>query len=204
MGREIFWLKDPANLFGKNTWTRFVPTNDMTVPEALNAVVRFTVYFGFLMALVTGETHFLLFIPIVMGITVALVNLYPTTQILKETYANKGEFATPTDQNPFMNVLFTDYVDNVNRPPAPPDITKPAVKESIDEAFAVTHDLFMDTSDKFGLAQAARQFTTQASTTIPNDLDGYQKFLNKDNVSRKASSEGYVVARGSTQELSLA
>lgn len=202
MVREIFWLKDPANLFSKDTWTRFVPTDAMTVPEALNAVVRFTVYFGILMALVSGETNYLLFIPIVMGITVALVNLYPTTQVLKETYANKGQYATPTDQNPFMNVLFTDYVDDVKRAPAPPDITKPSVKESINEAFAVTHDLFMDTSDKFGLAQAARQFVTQASTTIPNDLDGFQSFLNKDNVSRKASSEGYVVARGTTQELS--
>jgi hypothetical protein len=204
MVREIFWLKDPANLFGKNTWTRFVPTDAMTVPEALNAVVRFTVYFGLLMTLVTGETNYLLFIPIVMGITVALVNLYPTTQILKESYENKGQYATPTDQNPFMNVLFTDYVDNVDRPPAPPNINKPSVKESITEAFSVTHDLFMDTSDKFGLAQAARQFVTQASTTIPNDMDGFQNFLNKDNVSRKAASEGYVVARGSTQELSLA
>jgi hypothetical protein len=204
MVREIFWLKDPANLFGKDTWTRFVPVDSMTVPEALNAVVRFTVYFGILITLITGETNYLLFIPIVMAMTVALVHMYPTTQVLKESYTNKGEYSTPTSSNPFMNVLFTDYVDDVGRPPAPPNINNPSVRESIEEAFSVTSDLFMDTSDKYGLAQAARQFVTQASTTIPNDLEGFQTFLNKDNVSRKASSEGYVVAKGSTQELSLA
>ena len=204
MVREIFWLKDPANLFGKDTWTRFVPVDSMTVPEALNAVVRFTVYFGILITMITGETNYLLFIPVVMAMTVALVHLYPTTQVLKESYTNKGQHATPTSSNPFMNVLFTDYVDDVGRVPAPPNINKPSVKESINEAFSVTHDLFMDTSDKYGLAQSARQFVTQASTTIPNDLEGFQTFLNKDNVSRKAASEGYVVAKGSTQELSLA
>jgi hypothetical protein len=56
----------------------------------------------------------------------------------------------------------------------------------------------MDTSDKYGLMQSARQWVTQASTTIPNDLEGYQKFLNQDNVSRKELSESHVIAKGST------
>jgi hypothetical protein len=46
--------------------------------------------------------------------------------------------------------------------------------------------------------ESSRNWVTQASTTIPNDLDGFQKFLNKDNVSRKGKSEEYVVAQGST------
>jgi hypothetical protein len=198
MGREIFWLEDPASLFTKDTWTRFVPTNAMTVPEALNAVVRFSVYFSVLMAAVCMDSSYLLFIPVVMGTSIILVKLFPETQILKEAFINADQkFANPKASNPFMNVLFTDYVDNVHRAPAPPDITSPAVKESINEAFAKTSDLFMDTSDKYALAQSARNFVTQASTTIPNDMDGFQKFLNQDNVSRKEISESYVVAKGS-------
>jgi hypothetical protein len=54
----------------------------------------------------------------------------------------------------------------------------------------------MDTSDKYALSQSARQFVTQASTTIPSDLGSFQDFLNKDNVSRKEVSEAYVVAKG--------
>jgi hypothetical protein len=201
MGREVFWLKDPASLFGKDVWTHFVPLDTQTVPEALNAVVRFTIYFSILITLVTGETSYLLFVPIIMAMTAALVNLFPTTQVLKETFQNRGaDYSTPTSSNPFMNVLFTDYVDNPSRPAAPPDITSPALAASVNEAYSQTHDLFMDTSDKFTLAQAAGQFVTQASTTIPNDLDGFQNFLNKDNVSGKATSETYVVAKGSTFE----
>jgi hypothetical protein len=199
MSREVFWLNDPANLF-KN-WDRFVPTNEMTVPEALNAVVRFTFYSSVVVSFFTKNTNYLLLVPIVMFATIVLYRMYPTTQILKETFANKGTYTTPTASNPFMNVLFTDYVDNVNRPPAPPDVTNPIVKASIDEAFSKTSDLYMDTSDKFALAQSARNWVTQAATTIPNDLDGFQNFLNQHNVSRKLPSESYVLAKGSVDGL---
>uniref|UniRef100_A0A6C0CGZ1 Minor capsid protein P9 transmembrane helices domain-containing protein n=1 Tax=viral metagenome TaxID=1070528 RepID=A0A6C0CGZ1_9ZZZZ len=196
-GREQFWLTDPANLFKR--WSRFVPTNDMTVPEALNAVVRFTIYSALLISLITQKSWYLLLIPTVMVVSAILVRLYPETQILKETFGGQGgAAATPKASNPFMNVLFTDYVDGPDRSAAPSNINQGQVKASIDEAFSKTSDLYMDTSDKYGLMQSARQWVTQASTTIPNDLEGYQKFLNQDNVSRKELSESYVVAKGST------
>ena len=200
MSREKFWLDDPANLF--TNWSRFLPTNDMTVPEALNAVIRFTVYSSLLIAVITQTTWYLLLIPIVMFASVFLVRMFPTTQILKETFSSgvHARYATPTASNPFMNVLVTDYVDNPDRAPAPPNINESAVKQSIDEAFSKTSDLFMDTSNKYGLMQSARQWMSQASTTIPNDLEGFQTFLNRDNVSRKYDSESYVVAKGSTSK----
>lgn len=207
--REQFWLDDPANLFVK--WYRFVPTNDMTVPEALNAVVRFTVYSSFLVALIVQKTQYLLLVPLVMLASILLVRLFPRTQVIQETFdimrrkvrrpSEKPMAAaveTPTADNPFMNVLFTDYVDNPNRVAAPPDVTSKALDSSIREAFSKTSDLFMDTSDTYGLMESSRNWVTQASTTIPNDLDGFQAFLNKDNVSRKGKSEEYVVAQGST------
>jgi hypothetical protein len=210
--REQFWLDDPANLFVK--WRRFVPTNDMTVPEALNAVVRFTVYSSILVALIVQKTQYLLLIPLVMLASILLVRLFPRTQVIQETFetmrrkvaqSNKpssmtGEVATPTADNPFMNVLFTDYVDNPDRVSAPPDVTSKALDSSIREAFSKTSDLFMDTSDTYGLMESSRNWVTQASTTIPNDLGGFQAFLNKDNVSRKGKSEEYVVANGSTND----
>jgi len=196
---ELFWLQDPANLFSK--WKQFVPTNDMTVPEALNAVVRFTVYSSILVALFTHKTHYLLLIPVVMAATVVLVRLFPKTEKIKEAFHSnilRSSTATPTPNNPFMNVVFTDYVDNPDRPPAPADITTKEMDARVAESFARTSDLFLDTTDTYGLMQSARQWVTQAATTIPNDLEGFQAFLNKDNTSRKALSEDYVVAKGST------
>ena len=203
--REQFWLDDPANLFVN--WRRFVPTNDMTVPEALNSVVRFTVYSSLLVALIVQKTQYLLLIPLVMLASILLVRLFPTTQVIQETFETmrrkvgkdaNNAVATPTADNPFMNVLFTDYVDNPDRVAAPPDVTSKALDSSIREAFSKTSDLFMDTSDTYGLMESSRNWVTQAATTIPNDLEGFQAFLNKDNVSRKGKSEEYVIAHGST------
>jgi hypothetical protein len=201
--RELFWLNDPANFFVK--WHKFLPTNDMTVPEALNAVVRFTVYSAVVVAIVARRTDYLLLIPLVMLASIFLVRLFPKTQMIQETFAGKtssssgGTPATPTADNPFMNVLFTDYVDNPERVAAPPDVTSSALDSSIREAFSKTSDLFMDTSDTYGLMESSRHWVTQAATTIPNDLEGFQAFLNKDNVSRKGKSEEYVIAEGSTK-----
>ena len=202
--RELFWLNDPAHFFVR--WHKFLPTNDMTVPEALNAVVRFTIYSAVLVAIVARRTDYLLLIPLVMLVSVILVRLFPKTQIIQETFETikrraKGStehFSTPSADNPFMNVLFTDYVDDPARVSAPPDVTSSALDSSIREAFSKTSDLFMDTSDTYGLMESSRNWVTQAATTIPNDLEGFQAFLNKDNVSRKGKSEEYVLANGST------
>ena len=207
--RELFWLEDPAHFFVR--WHKFLPTNDMTVPEALNAVVRFTVYSALLVAIVARRTDYLLLIPLVMVASVVLVRLFPKTQIIQETFDNLKRhaksggsggavehFSTPSADNPFMNVLFTDYVDDPARVSAPPDVTSSALDSSIREAFSKTSDLFMDTSDTYGLMESSRHWVTQAATTIPNDLEGFQAFLNKDNVSRKGKSEEYVLANGST------
>jgi hypothetical protein len=200
---ELFWLDDPANLFTK--WKQFVPTNDMKVPEALNAVVRFTIYSSIIVALFTHKTQYLMLVPVVMATSVILVRLFPNTQTIREAFNNNKvegligrPTASPTPDNPFMNVVFTDYVDNPDRPAAPPDITTKEMEAKIAESFAHTNDLFLDTTDTYGLMQSARQWVTQAATTIPNDLEGYQNFLNKDNVSRKSLSEDFVVAKGST------
>jgi len=200
--RELFWLEDPAHFFVR--WHKFLPTNDMTVPEALNAVVRFTIYSAVLVAIVARRTDYLLLIPLVMVASVVLVRLFPKTQMIQETFNNlkrsgtSEHFSTPSADNPFMNVLMTDYVDDPARVSAPPDVTSAALDSSIREAFSKTSDLFMDTSDTYGLMESSRNWVTQAATTIPNNLEGFQAFLNKDNVSRKGKSEEYVLAEGST------
>ena len=196
MSHETFWANDPAHLFTPETWARFVPTDWMTVPEALNAVVRFTVYFSTILTFVSGRSEYILASPIVGALTFLLYKMYPETQSFKEGFTD-GK-VRPTPSNPFMNPTLVDINENPGRPAAP-SVASPAVAESIANAFSKTSDLFMDTSDRFDMAQASRAFYTvpQGAT---NDLSGYQEFLNKDNVSRKLDSESYVSAKGSVHE----
>lgn len=201
MNRETFWLNDPAHLFTKETWVRFVPQEWMTVPEALNAIVRFTVYFSTVLTLLTGKSEYILAIPVVALITVFLNQMYPETQTFKEAFTNKSgrAEATPTPSNPFMNVTL-DQISGDPERPAAANVLRSDIAESAANAFSKTSDLFMDTSDRFDMMQSSRAFYTTASTTTPNDLGGFQEFLNKDNVSRKLDSESYVAAKGSVYE----
>lgn len=210
---ESLWIDDPANLFTKETWSKFVPTSSMDIPTAMNAIVRFTVYISLILFMAKGKTAYLLAIPLVLVLTVLVVKFFPTARTL-EAFTEKVKlknYTYPTGKNPFMNPLLTEILDNPNRPEAAP-ITSNQVKKQIETAFKETSDLYMDTSDKFDLAQAMRTFTTVQSGVIPNDQDGFLEFLAKgvdqpDHSSTflarraKEKSEGYVEAQGSTASL---
>jgi hypothetical protein len=213
---EQFWFTDPAVLFRHDTWTRFVPTQDMTTAQALNAVMRFTVYSSVLLLVSTGERSYLFAAPVVAIATVVLYQLFPNGKQL-ESFFNRGKallrekFTMPTPNNPFMNVLLTDIQDNPNRPDAA-DIGDPAIRDQVANAFAHTSDLYMDSSDVFDQAQAMRTFHTMQSATVPNDQDAFLKWLAKGHDEPDTSStfpsrggkllsEGYTNTRGAVRNL---
>ena len=215
---EQIWYKDPSSLFMKEHWFKFVPVASMTIPEALNAVVRFTVYFVSILALTTGETSYFAIIPVVLLTTILFGQVFPEGATIetfkittKKVASTKESYTMPTAKNPFMNVLLTEIQDDPNRPDAAP-ITRRDVKEKMFKAFQETSDLHMDTSDLFDQAQAMRTFHTMQSAKVPNDLDGFKKWLAKGidepdfssappSRFAKTASEGYVHAKGSMKGL---
>jgi len=207
---EKIWFSDPSVLFTPGTWQKFVPTKNMDVPTALNSVVRFTIYFAVLLYAGTGKHEYLIAIPLVLITTVLFSQFFPTTRSLVETFKvpqTSSNTVHPTTENPFMNPLLTEIQDNPDRGDAAP-ITDNKVKHEIEEAFKQTSELYMDTSDRFDMAQSMRTFHTLQSAKIPNDQEGFLKFLSKgmdepDNSSAfpsrnaKIKSESYVKQAGS-------
>ena len=212
---EQFWFSDPSVLFQQDTWTLFVPTQSMTTTEALNAVLRFTIYASVVLALFTGTPSYLIAIPMVAVVSVILHQLFPNGKKL-ETFIGeimkakptREHFTMPTPQNPFMNVLLTDDPD---RPDAAP-VSDKKVRAQIYKAFQQTSDIYMDTSDLFDQTQAMRTFHTMQSATVPNDQDAFLALLAKgyddaDTSSAfpsrggKILSEGYVNSRGAMRNL---
>lgn len=212
---EQIWFKDPAILFSPTTWSHFVPTKNMTTAQALNSVVRFSTYFSVILFLATGVSGYLLAIPLVMAASVGLFTLFPDGKVL-ENFVSKvtkreENYTRPTGDNPFMNPLLTEIKDNPNRPDAAP-ITRSDVKAEVYKAFQKTTDLYMDTTDLFDQAQAMKTFHTLQGATIPNDQEGFLKWLAKGidepdyssaPLARHAKllNEGYVEAKGSMKNL---
>jgi hypothetical protein len=173
----------------------------MTVPEALNAIVRFSVYLSALLFLTSLNPAYILLVPVVMGITIFLHSWFPQAKKMTETFVSSyvgTEESMPTADNPFMNAPLSDIHVNNDRPPAA-DITRKDVRDKVNKAFAQTSNIYMDTTDVFDLVQAQRNFHT-----VPeDDHEGLLKFLGKNARSDKLLSEGYVVAKGTVTELPI-
>lgn len=198
---ETFWYSDPSVLFNKDSWYKFVPTAQMSVPAALNAVVRFSVYLSALLFVTSLQPMYILFAPVVMGITIFLRSWFPEAKKMKESFVSSyvgTEETLPSADNPFMNAPLTDILDNPNRPPAA-DVTRVDVRDKVNKAFSQTANLYMDTSDVYDLVQSQRNFHT-----VPeDDHEGLLKFLGKNARSDKILNEGYVVAKGTMSELPI-
>lgn len=198
---QPFWYNDPSVLFTKDTWYTFVPTPSMSVPEALNAVVRFAVYLSVLLFMTSMDPWYLMIIPLVMGISIFLNYWFPEVKKITEGFVSSyvGQDRTlPTPDNPFMNAPLSDIHVNNNRPPAA-DVTRLDVRDKVNQAFAQTSNIYMDTTDVFDLVQSQRNFHT-----VPeDDHAGLLKFLGKNAQTDKLLSEGYVVAKGTVTELPI-
>jgi hypothetical protein len=213
---EQIWFKDPMILFQADTWTKFVPTKDMTTAEALNAVLRFSIYFSLMLFVATSVSGYIMAIPIMMISTMLLHNLFPNGKTIESFIASAEsklapEYTMPSKANPFMNVLLTEINDNPDRADAAPT-NRRDVKAEVYKSFQATSDIYMDTTDLFDQAQAMRTFHTMQSAKVPNDLDGFKKWLAKGLDAPDYSSaaparhgkmlnEGYVAAKGSLRGL---
>jgi hypothetical protein len=211
---EPLWINDPSILFSRDSWFKFVPMSYMDVPTSLNTIVRFTVYFSIIMSMT--DSKYLIAIPIVLVLTVLAEKVFPhvrTLEAFKNAASILEKYTRPSPSNPFMNPLLTEIQDNPNRPDAAP-ITSNKVKREIEKAFQHTSDIHMDTTDRFDMAQAMKTFHTLQSAKIPNDQDGFLKFLSKGidepdfssafpARNAKEKSETYVVALGSAMSQGL-
>jgi hypothetical protein len=113
----------------------------------------------------------------------------PAKIILKEQKLPDSDdvFTKPSSNNPFSNVLLTDYDYNPNKKPAPPAFNKNVNRDIIKEAKMMINDihpdqpnisdkLFKDLGEELEFEQSLRQFNSNPSTTIPNDQNAFAEF----------------------------
>lgn len=85
---------------------------------------------------------------------------------------NNPSCQMPTVNNPFMNVMVTDYGNNPNRPPA---CDQQVVQNDIDNKWS--NNLYRNVNDVWDKTNGQQSYETQNWTTIPNDRDAFQKWL---------------------------
>ena len=176
------WYDDIKGFMDGDQYYKIIPLQTMSIEEKLNAIVRFFLYGGVIIALVLRDSRFL-FMGIVAGFVSIIVYEFEKDKKTKsEKFLEEKELdvvdnkvcARSTVENPFMNILVSDYADAPNRPEAC-NVLNDSVQEKINDNFKKR--LFRDVSDIWNKESSQRQFYTMPSTTIPNDQTGFAEWL---------------------------
>lgn len=187
---DPFWSQNPEVLFRRDRLIEFVPTLDMTTNERLNAISRMFIYIGLLLLAYLGRS-WALYIPVI-GLAFALFlrktrpepekpgrfvpNETPKTDDPNPFIPSKQPECIPsTLNNPFMNVLQNEYVDNPTRPPA---CDYAEVRGDVESNF--NYNLYQDIDEAlWNKNNSQRQFFTMPWTEIPNKQGEYARWLYK-------------------------
>lgn len=200
-----FWTQDPNILLSQKHVLQLFPVENMSLNEKLNAITRLIIILT-IVGFIYSKSMRLLIISSIMIFFIYLLYLYETRKIIeeKEGYRNPaqdligasgaaaaaaaaGQFDAPTANNPFGNVLMTDYEDDPHKKPAPPlddaattaDIlekTKEMVIKTNPGQPDIAEKLFSDLGDNFNFEQSMRPFYSNAATEIPNDQNAFAEF----------------------------
>lgn len=126
-----FWLNDPTILLKKENMFDFLPKNSMSFSGKLNAISRTIIILTTLGYLFTKSFNILVSGIITLVVIVILYKSKNNKKLLlgKEGYDNMQveNFAklaktltSPTDKNPYMNFMLTDYKEKPDKKPALP------------------------------------------------------------------------------------
>jgi hypothetical protein len=180
-----FWIHNPSILFDSKHITEVWPYSFMNKDQQLNAATRFIILITLFGYMCINRVIILILGLIIIG---CIVLLYKSKKegYMSSYFPVSSEPSTITDNNPFSNVLMTDYKYNTHKAEASKDYTpeteqnlndtikRSILEQNLDNSDMV--DMFGNDKNNFEFEQNMRQFYTTASTTIPNKQDSFLEF----------------------------
>lgn len=182
---ERIWYEAPGEFLRSDRLSRIVPIRHTGIDAQLNAILRFAIYFATFVSLLRRSASPFLSIVTVVALITFLVHKAEAgeDEVRRERMdaleverdpVTRRLCTRPTLDNPYMNVLMSDFKRFPERPGAC-DITRIDVRDRAEDLSA--HDLYVDSDDVYGRRANASAFYTNAATTIPNDQDGFARWL---------------------------
>jgi hypothetical protein len=181
MTANTIWYENPRVLYEADHYYQILPMSNMTVEQQLNAVFRFFIYLGLLLALIQTNYRYLFMIVFAALLTVLIYEYHKTKRVATERFlrddgidvVDNAVCQRSTIENPFMNPTIADITDAPERPKAC-RITVPAVQEAIQQNFNARY--FQDVNDVFQKNASQREFYTVPNTQIPNDQESFARW----------------------------
>jgi hypothetical protein len=200
MKSDPFWYNDYSILWKSTRLNEFFPSEDQTLEERLNAIVRFSFYISVILYFYRKDLTYFAFFIGGCGLTLFIynnnskkeeINNVNNTEILENECKNKTR---PTLDNPFMNYTIKDAMNideekqkTKDREPIC-DTNNPVVKEEIEKMF--NNNLYKDVNDVFGRMNSQRQFFTMPWTgPLPDEKHEFRDWLYKNDKTCKENDQ---------------
>jgi len=183
---EKLWYNDLKGFITQDNFLNFFPTPNMAYQEQINSIIRFTLYLVIILLLFKNNYRVLYILVIVLLLTygMSLIDNVEKKnheesfkkQNLAVSKTTKKECVKPTTENPFMNVLLTDYKEGSKRSNKEAcDIDNKNVIKSMNDKY--DERLFRSVDDVYMNNGGDRQFYTMPVTDVVNDQTGFAKWL---------------------------
>lgn len=195
------WYSNLKVFFDIDNVFEFIPTSSMTFVEKLNVLTRLSLYVSLLLYLLTNDYRLLGIFVFTAGMTSVLYNVERNEEKYQDKYFDddvdkskqkkhklsikRKKCTHPTKENPFMNVLMNEYRENPERNEAC-DVSD--VKKYVDDYFQ--DSLYRSVDDIYNKKSSLRQYYTTPNTSIPNDQEGFAKWLFQ--LPEKTCKEGHI------------
>ena len=190
-GSTPFWFNDISILFNKNYLLEILPLSAYDFNRKLNAVLRFTIYYGILLYLLNGDKHVLCLPFITIIITVFLYKTNSDTMSDKAMLdlknvrtndrdaevermvndINNNSYRLPDENNPMMNINMYDLYDDKK---AIPTYDNPGVNKVVEDKW--DDGLYQDSNDLFNRRNSQRQWYTMPNTEAMNKQTEFAKW----------------------------
>ena len=186
---NIFWLDHPLILFNKNYITELWPWTNLSIERKINALTRVIILMTVLGFIITKKISILIIGFLTLSGIVFVYKKRQVKKINKEAFSRnllkgkvksdffkleKGNYTQPTKDNPLMNVLLPEIVDNPKRPPAAPSF-EPPIEKAINNS-TIDPRLFLDLGDNLAFDRSMRNFYSMPNTQIPADQKAFGEF----------------------------
>lgn len=186
-----FWFNDCSILVNKNYLLEVLPLREYDFNRKLNAVMRFTIYYGILLYVLNRDKNILClpFITVVItvflhktnkktGENTAMVGLMnvkkhdtniDVDKMIDEI--NKDVYRVPDEDNPMMNQNMFDLYDGKK---AIPTYNNPGVNKVVEDKW--DDKLPQDSNDLFNRRNSQRQWYTMPNTEAMNKQTEFAKW----------------------------
>lgn len=212
-----FFTENPNVLFDPVFILEFFPVEKMTYSQKLNAITRMVIIATLVLFLFSRNFNVILVSLVTIGaISLLYYNQRPksdkkvrfdleednaavesfvdqSTGLAKATleehnkYINSEVFDVSKPNNPFSNVLLTDYENNPNKKPAPASYNtnnnndilaqaKEFVKDANPDQPDIADKLFKNLGDELQFEQSMRPFYSTPNTRVMNDQQAFADF----------------------------